>query len=116
MLLLFLVIFRLLYGSPTILAKQHQYVFLSFFFNIYIWVFFHLFWESVKLNIILINNNNNKFKLIHGVSPSRRYGSDKRKRTPNVVLQGSTGSVTVTGDTNDDIPMHQLGINETFSN
>lgn len=47
--------------------------------------------------------------MIHGVSPSRRYGSDKRKRAANVVLQGSTGSVTVTGDTNDDIPMQQLG-------
>lgn len=29
--------------------------------------------------------------------------------TTNVLLQGSTGSVTVTGDTNDDIPMQQLG-------
>lgn len=42
------------------------------------------------------------------MSPSRRYGSEKRKR-PSTVVVGSTGSVTVTGDTGDDIPMQQLG-------
>lgn len=47
--------------------------------------------------------------MIRGVSPSRRFGSERRRNAPSMVLQGSTGSVTVTGDTNDDIPMQQLG-------
>lgn len=48
-------------------------------------------------------------QLIRGVSPSRKYGSDKKKKGVTSVLQDSTGSVTITSDTNDDIPMQQLG-------
>ncbi|RZC37773.1 piezo-type mechanosensitive ion channel component 2 [Asbolus verrucosus] len=52
-------------------------------------------------------NATRKVRLIRGVSPSRRYGSGTRK-APSV-LQDSVGSVTVTGDNPDDIPMSPLG-------
>lgn len=42
------------------------------------------------------------------MSPStRRYGSGKSKRSG--ILQDSTGSVTVTGENSEDIPMETLG-------
>ncbi|KAJ8961208.1 hypothetical protein NQ318_008891 [Aromia moschata] len=44
--------------------------------------------------------------LIQGVSPStKRYGSGKR----STIFQDSTGSVTVTGENTEDIPLDELG-------
>ncbi|XP_044268088.1 piezo-type mechanosensitive ion channel component-like isoform X7 [Tribolium madens] len=45
-----------------------------------------------------------KVRLIGGVSPSRRYGSGKKPP----VYQDSTGSVTITGDNQENIPMDEL--------
>ncbi|CAH1971747.1 unnamed protein product [Acanthoscelides obtectus] len=42
--------------------------------------------------------------LIRGVSPSKRHGSGKRSG----IFQDSTGSVTVTGDNTEDIPLDEL--------
>ncbi|XP_071053073.1 piezo-type mechanosensitive ion channel component isoform X2 [Onthophagus taurus] len=42
------------------------------------------------------HNATRKVRLMRGISPSRRYGSDKKKGAS--ILQDSTGSVTVTGD------------------
>ncbi|XP_063932118.1 piezo-type mechanosensitive ion channel component isoform X3 [Zophobas morio] len=50
-----------------------------------------------------------KVRLIGGVSPSRRYGSGKKSGS---LYQDSSGSVTVTGDNPDDIPMDRLGTTE----
>lgn len=46
---------------------------------------------------------------MRGVSPSRRYGSGSRKGHPSI-LQDSTGSVTVTSENPDDIPLRELGM------
>ncbi|XP_018574920.1 piezo-type mechanosensitive ion channel component isoform X3 [Anoplophora glabripennis] len=43
--------------------------------------------------------------LIQGVSPSKRYGSGKKSG----IFQDSTGSVTVTGENTEDIPLDELG-------
>lgn len=43
------------------------------------------------------------------MSPSRKYGVGHTK-SPSSILQDSTGSVTITGDGQDDIPMQQLGM------
>ncbi|KAJ8911750.1 hypothetical protein NQ315_003650 [Exocentrus adspersus] len=43
--------------------------------------------------------------LIQGVSPSKRYGSGRKSG----IFQDSTGSVTVTGENTEDIPLDELG-------
>nr|CAH7742366.1 unnamed protein product [Callosobruchus chinensis] len=49
-----------------------------------------------------------KPELIRGVSPSKRHGSGKRSG----IYQDSTGSVTVTGDNTEDIPLDEMGTAE----
>nr|CAH7742364.1 unnamed protein product [Callosobruchus chinensis] len=49
-----------------------------------------------------------KVRLIRGVSPSKRHGSGKRSG----IYQDSTGSVTVTGDNTEDIPLDEMGTAE----
>ncbi|VEN64255.1 unnamed protein product, partial [Callosobruchus maculatus] len=45
-----------------------------------------------------------KVRLIRGVSPSKRHGSGKRSG----IYQDSTGSVTVTGENTEDIPLDEM--------
>nr|CAH7742360.1 unnamed protein product [Callosobruchus chinensis] len=47
---------------------------------------------------------NERTPLIRGVSPSKRHGSGKRSG----IYQDSTGSVTVTGDNTEDIPLDEM--------
>nr|CAI5853651.1 unnamed protein product [Callosobruchus analis] len=49
-----------------------------------------------------------KPELIRGVSPSKRHGSGKRSG----IYQDSIGSVTVTGDNTEDIPLDEMGTTE----
>nr|CAH7742365.1 unnamed protein product [Callosobruchus chinensis] len=51
---------------------------------------------------------NERTPLIRGVSPSKRHGSGKRSG----IYQDSTGSVTVTGDNTEDIPLDEMGTAE----